>query len=185
MTQTMDIKLLEDRVEALRLRLGQLKGSERIMLQAHGLEAQIARAVAEAPGIEADIQAYKEELQELVATRDKIVNESLEAFAERMQAALPHGTPRVSIVDEKIEIGWEIDGCLRPFKALSGGERVSFDIALAHAFEAGLIIKEAAELDCERLESALDKLRKITAQVILTTWAAPKKVPEGWTLCAL
>jgi DNA repair exonuclease SbcCD ATPase subunit len=72
-----------------------------------------------------------------------------------------------------------------PFKALSGGERVSFDIALANAFGADLIIKEVAELDQGRLALVLERLKDIDAQVVVATCHTPSEIPKEWSVCAL
>src|SRR5512143_1045613 len=92
-----DIKLLKDRVEALRRRVGQLKQTERIMLQAHGLETQLQKASQESPAIETDIQAIKEELADLSGQQEGIINRALNEFVLRMQKCLPHGMPSIKI----------------------------------------------------------------------------------------
>ena len=177
-----DIKLLEDRVAGLRLRVGQLKATERIMLQAHGLETQITKAKQEAPAIEADIQTLKEQLAELTGQQQRIINQALNEFALRMEQALPAGKPSIRIENDKVALGWLIRDAVVPFQALSGGERVFFDIALAHAFGADIIAKEVAELDPARLEVALQKLTSIPCQTILSTCHEPKSIPAGWTI---
>lgn len=180
-----DIKLLEDRAAGLRQRIGQLKATERIMLQAHGLEAQITKARQEAPAIEADIQALKEQLAELTGQQQGIINQALHEFALRMEQALPAGKPSIKIENDKVELGWLIRDAVVPFQALSGGERVSFDIALAHAFGADIIAKEVAELDPARLDVLLTKLQDIPAQVVVVTCHPPTETPEGWIVCKL
>jgi DNA repair exonuclease SbcCD ATPase subunit len=181
----MDAQLLQDQIAGLKQRLVQLKATERIMLQAHALEAQIGIAKKELNGYQAEIEPLKVELADLQEKRGGIVNAAMVEFSGRMEKALPEGQPAISVNDNSMEIGWMIDGKSRPYRALSGGEKVSFDVALAHAMNADIIIKESAELDSKRLEMTLRVLRELPEQIVIVSCHKPETIPEGWTVCQL
>jgi hypothetical protein len=65
---------------------------------------------------------------------------------------------------------------------LSGGERVAFDMALAYALGAGLIIKELAELDTTRLGLVLERFGGLDAQVLCISCHEPEAIPEGFAV---
>ena len=178
----MDIKLLQDRVQGLTQRIGQLRASEAIMLQAQGFDRQIVKARKEIATIGADIQAAKEELGELQVKQAEIISAAAESFCSRITEALPHGQAVLEIQSDHVLLGWSIDGGVRPFKSLSGGERVSCELALARALGADTLIKEVAELDHENLAGILDKLGALDVQAILVTCHAPPEVPKSWTV---
>lgn len=175
-------EILNDQINGLVARLAQLRQTERIMLEAVGLEKQVAKEKANQPDIDARIQGAKEELSEVQAEQARIVNEAFGAFTVKMDEALPEGNVTCNLTEDKVEIGWNIGGALRPFRALSGGERIAFDMALAYALGAGVIVKEVAELDDRRLALVLEKFGELTTQVIIVTCHAPAEVPPPWSV---
>lgn len=178
------VKMMEERLGGLNQRLVQLRATERIFLQAQALEAQMGTAQAELDGYQKDLEPVKAELAELIKQRADVVNTAIVEFAQRMEEALPEGKASIRVTEEnKVVIGWFVNGTLRPYRALSGGERVSFDMALCHAIGAELIIKEAAELDDKRIELTLAQLAKLPEQVFLVT--CHQADPMGlWKVCA-
>jgi len=177
------MELIKQQIDGLTLRLAQLKATEKMFLQASGLEVQAANARKEAEGLQAEAETIKNELadkqQELAAKTSK----ALSGFLERMDAALPEGQAYFILGEKSVDIGWVINGVKRPLQALSGGERVAFDVALAHALGAGILVKEVAELDQDRLHLVMEKMLSIEPQVVLVTCHAPEVVRAEWTVC--
>lgn len=176
-------ELIKQQIDGLNLRIGQLKATEKIFLQASGLEAQAVKARQQSETLAAGIETIKAELGELQLKQSTMTSQALTGFLERMNAALPTGMAYFMLGENTVDIGWIIDGVKRPLQALSGGERVAFDVALAHALGAGILVKEVAELDHDRLAMVMERMMTIEPQVVLVTCHAPEVIPEGWTVC--
>jgi hypothetical protein len=172
--------ILTQQIIGLTARIAQLRATERILLEAVGLEKQVAKEKGIMPDLDANILSAKETLSELHGNQARLIETAFAGFGARMNNALPEGEVYFEFVDDKVELGWKIKDSRRPFKALSGGERVAFDMALAHALDAGLIVKECAELDKQRLGLVLEKFSEIPAQTIVVTCHAPDQIPTGW-----
>ena len=179
------MEMLQQQIEGLTKRLAQLKQTERIMLEAKGLEKQIAREKKALATIDEELQSEKEALAELQDRQAEIVKSATAEFLARMNTALPEGEVHFEIEDDKVNLGWKISGKVRPFRALSGGERVAFDMALAYALGAGVIVKECAELDEHRLGLVLEKLKDVPMQTVVITCHQPKVYPAEWEMIGL
>lgn len=177
------MNIIQQQIDGLTLRLSQLKATEKMFLQASGLETQAAVARQESEKMSSEVDAIKAELTELQSRQSAMTAQAMTGFMSRMDAALPAGMAYIVPGEKSVDIGWVIDGIKRPLQALSGGERVAFDVALAHALGAGILVKEVAELDRDRLKLVMDKMLQVAPQVVLVTCHAPEVVPEGWVVC--
>lgn len=182
----MDAELLRTQIHGLEGNIKTLREREGVFLKRQGIKAQAEKLGQEADDYEQQAKDVKAMHAELVAEKNKALAATTGMIAERMNEALPVGTAIMQITDDqKIDIRWVIDGILRPYKALSGGEKVSFDCALALALGANIIIQEAAELDGDRMIASLQKLGEIDCQVICSTCHPIAEVPEPWKVVRL
>jgi hypothetical protein len=133
---------------------------------------------------ESRIDELKFRLSDDIEKRNGLVFESCRSIEAKMNEVMVDGMKAVFVFgDDGLFIGTSSDasgGCT-PYRGLSGGERVAFDVALAHAIGPGSVfVIEAAEMDMENLASLMNKLAKQETQVLLNTWAMQESVPEGW-----
>jgi hypothetical protein len=176
-----DITIIEDQVHGLRQRIDGLKATEKLFLQASGLETQAAEARQQGEGHRVRVDGIKKELDELLVQQGELTQAAIGGFLARMNSALPEGSAYIEIGEKACAIGWEVGGVKRPLHALSGGERVAFDAALSYALGADILVKEVAELDSSRLAAVMGKYLELAPQVILVTCHAPATIPAGWT----
>jgi len=179
----MEIDLLQNKVKAAEQRLSQLRATERIFLERSTYDREAARTKAEFEEAKKKIEIEKTVLSGVVAARDDLVNKAISIMITKLKAALPVGEPILDIQDGRVDIGLSIDGQRRPYRALSGGEKVSFDLAMSVAMGADLIIKEVSELDSGRLCDTLAQLEAARPQVILVSCHDLADRFAGWTRC--
>ncbi len=81
----------------------------------------------------------------------------------------------------------QLDGTLRPWQSLSGGELAMFQAMLGVALcPNGCIMIEAAEMDDRKLSQLLDSVDITTdCQFIVATCHEPSNVPEAWKVVRL
>lgn len=178
------MELMKQQIDGLTARLAQLKKEEQLFLQASGLEKQAVKARQEGEKLADNVELIKKCLDAMVTSLSELTGQALAGFLSRMDEALPEGQAYIRVLEKGVSIGWTISGADRPIQALSGGERVAFDTALAHALGAGILIKEVAELDPGRLGLVMEKLCGVDSQVILVTCHPPETVDAKWTVVA-
>lgn len=179
------IKETQDRITGLKSKLGQLRQTERIMLEAAGVQKQIASEGKKADDLRAELETAKAKHQAAKDEHARILSEATSGFMARLDEQLPEGKAFLDMSDGSVTLGWIINGVPRPFRSLSGGERIAFDMALAYALGAGLIIKELAELDALRLGSVLERfmgLMALNTQVICISCHEPDSIPKGYSV---
>jgi DNA repair exonuclease SbcCD ATPase subunit len=176
------MELMKQQIEGLSASLTQLKKNEQLFLQASGLEKQAAKARQDGEKLVERVDLIKKCHDALVEKQTELTGQALAGFLYRMDEALPEGNAYIRLAEKSVAIGWAIGGVERPIQALSGGERVAFDTALAHALGAGILIKEVAELDNVRLELTMARLQVLDPQVILVTCHPPQTVDKNWTV---
>jgi hypothetical protein len=105
----------------------------------------------------------------------------------RIQKMLPFGEAKLNLSEEgRLEIGWSIDEKTIPYWALSGGQKMIFDPALAFALlgkaESKVIVMEGAEMDTTHLTMTLQQIaeKQPEAQIICATWHEPDGDVDGW-----
>ena len=180
----MSIDLMKQNVDGLTASLAEFKKKEQLFLQASGLEKQAAKARKQGEEMVERMEKTRDAIQSMSAMQTELTGQALASFLHRMDEALPEGNAYIRLGEKSVAIGWTIDGVERPIQALSGGERVAFDTALAHALGAGILIKEVAELDPARLELTMARLQVLEPQVILVTCHPPATVDANWTVVA-
>jgi DNA repair exonuclease SbcCD ATPase subunit len=174
--------MIEEQISGLRSRIGQLRQTERIMLEASGLRKQIASETQKADELRTALEAAKTIHQAAKDAHTQILSEATASLMDRLNKHLPEGKAYLELDEGSVNLGWIINGVPRPFRSLSGGERVAFDMAIAYALDAGLIIKELAELDSMRLGLVLEQFCNVQAQVICISCHEPKTIPEGFSV---
>ncbi len=180
----MDIQIIKDQLLGFEQKGKELRDQEKLFHKAQGLDESAEKARAEGAELEYDLEPMKEDLADLKQKKAEAVASSMDALKSRIDEILPQGKA-VFDVSDGVFFGWSINGKVHPFHGLSGGERVIFEGALAHALEADVIIVEAAEIDGKNLVSMLEGLLKIDKQIFVNTCYAPEKLPAGWTVSNL
>ena len=178
------MELMKQQIAGLTASLEQFKKEEQLFLQASGLEKQAAKARKQGEEMTERFEKTRDAIQSMSAMQTELTGQALAGFLNRMDEALPEGNAYIRMAEKSVSIGWTIGGIERPIQALSGGERVAFDTALAHALGAGILIKEVAELDNTRLELTMARLQVLESQVILVTCHPPVTVEKFWTVVA-
>lgn len=182
----MDSQLLEQQLAGYEARGKELRASEQIFLKVQGLREQEEKARAEVLVLETEIQGIKDDIAAAKKKRNNAMETILQPIRESLDAVLPVGQSVLSADDSgKLFIGWKINGVDRHYNGLSGGELVSFNLALAKALGAEIVTVEAAELDNIRAAEQLDALNDFDGQVIVATCHRPASVPEGWSVVEL
>jgi len=182
----MDADLIRTQIRGLEASIKSLREREAAQLRRQGIRAQIEKLTAEYERLKEQAQEEKKRNTDLVAQKNATLGAITGKITDRMNAVLPVGTAIIEITaDQKFNLGWEIDGIMRPYKALSGGEKTSFDCAIALALGANVIIQEAAELDETRMVASLEKLGETDCQVICMACYPVKEVPEPWKMVQL
>lgn len=177
-----DIELVRQQLAGLDSQLKALKAAESTLAASAGMETQIAKSREELKKIEIDIENAKEQIEELSARQSEMLRGIVKNFEDRISENLPSGRAVINIGEDRVAIGWEINGSVHAYRALSGGEKTAFDMACAAALNATLIIKEAAEMDRERLRLAMEAMKNASPQVVLLTCQdiPQDEAIEGW-----
>lgn len=181
----MDVQVLEQQLKGLVAKGKELRAKEQIFLKAQGLKEQEEICRAAAFDYEADIKKIKEDIKGKKSKRSKLLSDIFSQIRMHMDNILPVGHTVLEVADDNFKFGWSIDNVFRPYKGLSGGEKVSFDMALTKALGAGIVLVEAAELDKKRLHEQLVALDDFDGQVIISTCHTPDEIPEGWEVIQL
>lgn len=167
-----DTKMHDDRILGLEQSIHDLRGQEALFLKAQGMDEQATKAFQDAEKIKADLDTAKSDLKAKLTARAEALSKTAEAMARAMGDILPGGKGVFDIdPDGKVLIGWTRCGVTTPYAGLSGGQKVIFDAALAHAMRAEIIIIEAAEMDDQAMARAFKHIveKNPTAQIIVNT----------------
>lgn len=181
----MDLQILQNQHDGLVAAGKKLREKERLFLKAQGLDERIAKSQKEIIAEESELETIKEDLALKISEKNKAVAGTITALAEKMGEILPVGETVLDVTDGKFLIGWKIDGSLRAYSGLSGGEKVTFDSALDQALGCGIIVQESAELDKDFLLQVIEKLTLLDKQVIVNSCHPPAEIPEGWNATTL
>jgi hypothetical protein len=183
-----DTAILEQQMAGLEARLKSLRGELALFNQAKGLdeaaEAERTKA-AEARKTAGEAKAI---LEDLKAQKARAVAATCAKLAQVMGQILPEGEAVMRIEDDgAVTLAWKRpDGREIPHAGLSGGQRVLFDSALAHALLGAakhrVLILEAAELDDAHLTMALEHVAEANpgTQIVVNSCHRPASVPDGW-----
>jgi len=170
------------RLAGARMRLTELDDICNRVSARDALEGTLDSAKAELAKIEASEEKAKARLRSAEIAVADILDTTQETLRDRSSSVLPTGTLVLKMDGTSALIGWSRDGITVHRHALSGGEKVIFDAALAYSLAPqGLLILEAAEVDTwefpreaqdlarTSLGDLLVHLAKLDAQIILLT----------------
>lgn len=177
----MEIQMIENQIAGLKESLTALNQNKDDFVKAQGVQQEERKIRVEIVGKKESLTEKKVELSQLKITKAEAVQETSRGLAEKMGEVLPRGTAVLEIEDGKVFIGWGNT----PYNGLSGGEKVIFDGALAHALDASILCYEAAEVDLENLDELIKRLSQSDKQILLSTWVRPTTIPDGWTVVEL
>lgn len=164
-----------------------------LFIKVQGLDSSVEKAKAQVVELNLLLKSSRDRLAQLQAKKNESLERSLGAIEKAITGFLPAGAAVIRLDPETgaLFIGWTDPATkLRiAHKSLSGGEKVAFDFALAHALGASVIVGEFAEVDERRLPELLDKIRaglRPNAQaVVLTCHPFVGKINEAWGVTAL
>lgn len=182
-----DTAMLEQQIAGLTEMIKTLRDQSDLFHEAKGLDGEAEKARKEATEKAVDLQAAKEKLSELQGRKREALQATCAALSAKMSEVLPEGKAIFEISDDGVFIGWERNGKRKPYRGLSGGERVPFDSALCYALIGKghkVLIMELAEADEVRLLACLNHLAELPedTQVLAMTCHAPKVAPDGWSV---
>lgn len=185
-----DVAILENQVAGLEQRLRDLRGELALFQKAKGLDEAAESERANADAARKAQGEVKAALEGLKSQKAKAVDKTCTELAEAMGHILPEGAAVMRIEDDgSVFLGQKMsDGRVVPHAGLSGGQRVLFDAALAHALLGKAphrsLILEAAELDSGRMAQALEHMAASNpgTQIIINSCHAPAEVPAGWNV---
>jgi len=128
------------------------------------------------------VEESKKELGELVDKRNRLVAGSC-SMTEKKIGEVMTMQPIFGMSDDgSLFIGVSDESGHRiPYRGLSGGERIMFDVAISHAVASdSILVTEAAEVDPKNLSMLMDRLLSRNGQTVICAWTKPETVPEGW-----
>jgi len=183
-----DTAILEQQVSGLEARLRTLRGELALYNQAKGLDEAAEAERAKADEARKACGQAKAILEDLKSQKARAVAGTYAKLAAAMGQILPEGNAVMRIEDDgAVTLAWaRPDGAEIPHAGLSGGQRVLFDAALAHALlgdaKHRVLILEAAELDEAHLTLALEHMAATNpgTQILVNSCHEPAEVPEGW-----
>lgn len=183
-----DTAIIEQQVQGLEARLKTLRGELALFNQAKGLDEAIEAERAKGDDARKAAGEAKAILVGLKSQKARAVAKTCEALVKTMGQILPEGEAVMRIEDDgTVTLAWKRpDGREIPHAGLSGGQRVLFDAALAHALlgdaKHRVLILEAAELDDAHLTMALEHIAAANpgTQIVCNSCHEPAGVPEGW-----
>lgn len=187
----MDKTLMQQEMEGRIKSAVELTATRDLFVRAQGLDQSIEKTKAALAADQAAHEKAKEKLADLQARKYASLGKTLERISGAMTRLLPQGSAIISYDDEgaTLFIGWQHpNGTRIAHSGLSGGERVAFDTALAHALGANILVGEFAELDDSRLYEALERFAasvRPDAQAIVLSCHTPSSVPPGWKVVSL
>lgn len=182
------LTIMEQRASGLRARLDALRANERLFQRAAGLRTQQEKDRAAVLELESSLVTEKKKLDELRNQKTQAMQATATAIALKMGEMLPYGQALFSVDDDGgVILGWEIpDHGFVAYGGLSGGQRVLFDSALAHALlqkdrKNPIILVEGAELGKE-IGLLLDSITaaNVGTQIIACTCHELTSSYEGW-----
>jgi hypothetical protein len=185
-------QILRDQISGLIEKGKGLRQTERTFIEIQTRNKDIEAAIHERDIAEGEMDLAKADLAGLKRKKATAVKATFDKITAQMGEVLPDGSAIFEYYDDEddgktgLHIGWNVDGRHKPYNGLSGGEKQTFDAALAHVLKSDLIILEAAELDQSRILAALEDLGQIKdKQVLICTCHEPASVPASFTRIAL
>lgn len=184
----MDKTILQQEISGRESAIDALGKQRDLFIRAQGLDSSLETAKKQLSEMELLVASSKARLAQLQAKKNESLERSLGAIEKAITGFLPRGSAVVRLDPEKgsLFIGW-LDPLTKiriPHASLSGGEKVTFDFALAHALGANVVIGEFAEVDDVRLGEAMSliakNLRPDAQAVVLSCHASDSPYQGDW-----
>jgi len=178
---------LQDLITGLESKLKSLQADKEVFIRAQGMDIEAEKLRAEGQKITDEVQELKKKVSGLQDKKAAAISPVLVGMATAMNSFLAVGSATLQIWDDgSFFIGWVNEaGQTVPYAGLSGGEKVSFDAALAKALGATVLCVEAAETDKANLQALLEKYEvSDIEQVIVSTCHGAKGTPN-WEVTVL
>ena len=182
---------LMENIAGMKENISALRAQERVFIKDQTLAEQVEKAGTDRDKIKAQAEECKADIEKLKTEKNDLLTGTFERLVEKADHLLTIGECSISLDEDtgSFVIGLNRKGKVTPYKGLSGGEKVAFDLALSFALldcpaEQQVLIAECAELDPHNL-SLLCRVIKdsdLEAQVVLCSCHEPEEVPVGWNL---
>ena len=181
------MKELQDLITGLESKLKALQADKEIFIRAQGMDIEAEKLRAEGQRTADEVADLKVQVSEKQSGKLKAIAPVVSGMSAAMDSFLAVGSAVLSLEDGTFFIGWVNEaGQTVPYAGLSGGEKVSFDAALAKALGATVLCVEAAESDEMNLQALLEKYEASDIeQVVVSTCHGPATVPAGWEVTQL
>lgn len=189
----MDKQLIGESIDGLKGSVKELREREKALIKLSTLSEQIEKAQVAIGKEREDLLNERIKLAELESRKALSFTKSLSDLSAEVNQFLPGWNCTVKISGgDKLFIGAVPPGkeAVAPYKGLSGGEKVAFDMAFSTAFLNGsknkVIIGECAEIDDRHLAQLMSALVDHAGdrQIILSTCHAPDEVAAQWNVIA-
>ena len=170
-------------LDGMNARRAELEAKSEPLAEIAMVQREIESARMEAEKALADEEAAKPAIEAALQAQQAVVEQAATQLAKRSKELLPYGALCLMDDGKDLVIAWEKTPATKIQRvSLSGGEKVIFDAALAHALcPTALTVLEAAEVDDTSLMELCSHLEKAEHQVIVCTCHTPATIPEGWT----
>jgi len=178
---------LQDLITGLESKFKSLQADKEVFIRAQGMDIEAEKLRAEGQRTEAFVVDLKLQVSEKQSGKIKAIAPVVSGMSKAMDSFLPLGSAVLDIAEDgTFSIGWVNEaGQTVPYAGLSGGEKVSFDAALAKALGATVLCVEAAETDKANLQALLEKYEvSDIEQVIVSTCHGAKGTPN-WEVTVL
>ena len=179
---------LQDLITGLEGKLKALQADKEVFVRAQGMDIEAEKLRAEGQKITDQVADLKVQVSELQSGKIKAIAPVVSGMSAAMNSFLAVGYATLQILEDgSFFIGWVNEaGQTVPYAGLSGGEKISFDAALAKALGATVLCVEAAETDEANLQALLDKYEASDIeQVMVSTCHGPAEVAAKWEVTLL
>jgi len=179
---------LQDLITGLEGKIKGLQTDKEVFIRAQGMDIEAEKLRAEAQKINDAVADLKVQVGELQSGKIKAIAPVVSGMSAAMNAFLATGSATLQILEDgDFFIGWVNEaGQTVPYAGLSGGEKVSFDAALAKALGATVLCVEVAELDEAHLQTLLEKYAASDIeQIICSTCHGAVVVAAKWEVTNL
>jgi len=182
-----ELDMMTTQVGALKQAIHDERAKRDLFVKASTLDEEIQKISSDTEELREQLKDAKAKHADAIRRRDEAVRTSLGAMERRIQKMLPFGEAALNLTEDgRLVIGWIIGEKSIPYWALSGGQKMIFDPALAFAMlgkaQSKIVIMEGAEMDTRHLTETIQQIAESRpeAQIICATWHEPDGEVDGW-----
>lgn len=160
MMQISDTMTIQARINGLKSRIAELRRNEAAFIRVSGIDQNISEMEIKKADHEKELNKWKDRLASAIQLRKETSETALEGFKTAMNEVLPLGTVEIDFSDDAkgVDITLMNGDTPTKYNALSGGEKVMTDMAIAKACGANILLIEAAEMDDDTVAKAMNAI---------------------------